>query len=305
MAELTQESELNLVVWILGGFYVVLVFLPIIQLLRIHLRVPDLGWTTQKLFLFLTLLSSLVRCTFFALVPYIHGDFFMVNFENYPVFTILDTLPSILFFSTYTLLILFWAEIIHHARNQSLSFPQKLRPIFMTINMVVYLVLVACWLLLFFLYQHTHAIDIALNMYLAVIYLSAGFGFVVYGGRLYMMLKQFPIESRGRRSKLKEVGWVTVICTTCFILRAGLLIFSTFDLAMDVNDYFIGAYYLSVEVVPSALVLFILRKLPPKKDGATPGSTPRSGTYSRLSSNPGYDRYGSEHYQVKIDADVS
>jgi len=280
-------SELSIVVYALGALYFMLAIIPVIQLVRIHLRVPDLGWTTQKLFLCLTLLSSLVRCVFFAIVPIIHGEFFMVNFENYPVFTILDTLPSILFFSTYTLLILFWAEIIHHARNQSLSFPQKLRPIFMTINMVVYLILVACWLLLFFLYNHTFVIDIAVNAFLSVIYLCAAAGFVVYGGRLYIMLKQFPIESRGRRSKLKEVGWVTIICTTCFVTRAGLLIFSTVDRAIDVNDLFIGGYYFIVEILPSALVLFILRKLPPKRDHTKP---PSLHAYSRLTSNT-YERY--------------
>jgi len=287
---MTTISELSIIVYALGGLYFLLAIVPIVQLIRIYLRVPDLGWTTQKLFLCLTLLSSLVRCGFFAIVPILHGEFFMVNFENYPVFTILDTLPSILFFSTYTLLILFWAEIIHHARNQSLSFPQKLRPIFMTINMIVYLALVACWLLLFFLYNHTFAIDIAVNIFLSIIYICAGIGFIVYGGRLYLMLRQFPIESRGRSSKLKEVGWVTLICTSCFFIRAGLLIFSTVDRAIDVNDIFIGCYYLGVEILPSALVLFILRKLPPSKDSRS-GSLINS--YSRLTTNT-YDRYSEQ-----------
>ena len=101
------------------------------------------------------------------------------------------------------------------------------------------------------------------------------------------MLKQFPIESRGKRSKLKEVGWVTLICTTCFITRAGLLIFSTVDVAIDVNEFFIGGYYLVVEILPSALVLFILRKIPPRKDHS---KGPNMHSYSKLSSNQ-YDRY--------------
>jgi len=291
-------KELDVIVYILGALYFMLVVVPIIQLIRIHLRVPDLGWTTQKLFLSLTLLSSLVRCIFFGIVPWIHGEFFMVNFENYPVFTILDTLPSILFFSTYTLLILFWAEIIHHARNQSISFPQKLRPIFMTINMVVYLLLVACWLLLFFFYNHTHTIDIVVNIYLSLIYLGAAAGFIIFGGRLYIMLKQFPIESRGRRSKLKEVGWVSVVCTSCFTIRTGLLMYSTINQTVDVNDFFILTYYLVVEVIPSALVLFILRKLPPKRDRLV------NATYTKLNPNQ-YDRYAAESYAIKSEINVN
>jgi len=283
-------SELSIVVYALGGMYFLLAIVPVVQLIRIYLRNPDLGWTTQKLFLCLTLLSSIVRCGFFAIVPIVHGEFFMVNFENYPVFTILDTLPSILFFSTYTLLILFWGEIIYHARNQSLSFSLKLRPVFMTINMLVYLILVACWLLLFFLYNHTFVIDIAVNIFLSFIYICAGIGFIVYGGRLYIMLRQFPIESRGRSSKLKEVGWVSIICTTCFFVRAGLLIFSTVDRAIDVNDIFIGCYYLVVEILPSALVLFILRKLPPSRDTRNNSAI---NSYSRLTTNT-YPNYTGE-----------
>ena len=50
---------------------------------------------------------------------------------------VLLDLPGLLFFSTYTLLVLFWAEIYHQARSLPTS---KLRPIFVTANAVVYIV---------------------------------------------------------------------------------------------------------------------------------------------------------------------
>ena len=34
---------------------------------------------------------------------------------------------------------------------------------------------------------------------------AAAAGFLLYGGRLFIMLRRFPIESRGRRKKLREV----------------------------------------------------------------------------------------------------
>lgn len=55
--------------------------------------------------------------------------------------------------------------------------------------------------------------------FLAVVSAGAAAGFVLYGGRLFLMLRRFPIESRGRRKKLREVGLVTTICATCFLLR--------------------------------------------------------------------------------------
>lgn len=55
--------------------------------------------------------------------------------------------------------------------------------------------------------------------FLAAVSLCAAVGFVLYGGRLFVMLQRFPIESRGRKKKLREVGLVTSICAACFSLR--------------------------------------------------------------------------------------
>ncbi len=47
--------------------------------------------------------------------------------------------PGLLFFTTYTLLVLFWAEIYQQARNLPAA---ALRPAFLGINVLVYSVLV-------------------------------------------------------------------------------------------------------------------------------------------------------------------
>lgn len=81
---------------------------------------------------------------------------------------------------------------------------------------------------------------------------------------------RFPIESRGRRKKLREVGCVTAICAACFTLRAVIVAWSAFDADdadLDVLDHPLlnVVYYTACELVPSALVLYILRKLPPRR----------------------------------------
>lgn len=55
--------------------------------------------------------------------------------------------------------------------------------------------------------------------FLAAVSLAAAVGFMLYGGRLFLMLQRFPIESRGRKKKLREVGMVTAICATAFTIR--------------------------------------------------------------------------------------
>ncbi|CAJ1932777.1 unnamed protein product [Sphenostylis stenocarpa] len=91
-------------------------------------------------------------------------------------------------------------------------------------------------------------------MFFAGVSLFAAIGFLLYGGRLFLMLQRFPVESKGRRKKLQEVGYM---CFNAFDKDADL----------DVLDHPIlnFIYYLLVEILPSSLVLFILRKLPPKR----------------------------------------
>jgi hypothetical protein len=48
---------------------------------------------------------------------------------------LLNDLPGLLFFTTYTLLVLFWAEIYHQARSHPTS---HLRPAFLYTNVFVY-----------------------------------------------------------------------------------------------------------------------------------------------------------------------
>ncbi len=65
---------------------------------------------------------------------------------------------------------------------------------------------------------------------------------------------------------LTQVGFVTVICATCFTVRAVIVAWSALDKQdadLDVWQHPLLdiIYYSLVEIVPSALVLFILRKL--------------------------------------------
>jgi hypothetical protein len=235
-----------------------------VQLVRIQLRVPEYGWTTQKVFHLLNFLCSGSRCAVMSFrrpLEAVHPHIL--------TFVALD-LPGLLFFSTYSLLVLFWAEIYHQARNPR-SPPSALRPVFVVVNLAVYTVQVALWIYLG-VTEERHRVNTAqvvMAVFMAVVSTMAAGGFVLYGGRLFMMLRRFPVQSPGRRKKLKEVGCVTSICTTCFTARALVIAYSAFNdsLAIDVLGHPVMnlVYYVSVEILPSALVLFILRKLPPKR----------------------------------------
>ncbi|KAL5054778.1 hypothetical protein RYX36_035460 [Vicia faba] len=250
---------------LLAVLYGIVAAIALVQLVRIQLRVPEYGWTTQKVFHFLNFFVNGVR----SLVFVFRRDVQKLQPEIVQ-HVLLDT-PSLAFFTTYALLVLFWAEIYYQA---SLLFLQAravstdgLRPSFYTINAVVYVIQIALWLILW--WKPISILLILSKMFFAGVSLFAALGFLLYGGRLFLMLQRFPVESKGRRKKLQEVGYVTTICFSCFLIRCVMMCFNALDKEanLDVLDHPILnlIYYLLVEILPSSLVLFILRKLPPKR----------------------------------------
>ncbi|GMH24981.1 hypothetical protein Nepgr_026824 [Nepenthes gracilis] len=241
--------------------YALVSLVALIQLIRIELRVPEYGWTTQKVFHLMNFIVNGVRAVVFGL----HKFVFALT-PKVLTLVLLD-LPGLLFFTTYTLLVLFWAEIYYQAR----SLPtEKLRTVYISVNCGIYFIQVCIWIYLWF--DYNSAVVCFGQVFIAVVSLVASLGFLLYGGRLFFMLRRFPIESKGRRKKLREVGSVTAICFTCFLIRCFMVAISAFDsdASLEVLDHPIldVIYYALVEIIPSALVLYILRKLPPKRVSA-------------------------------------
>lgn len=205
-----------------------------------------------------------MRCAVFALRDQVE------HLPYHSVQTVLLDLPGLIFFSTYTLLVLFWAEIYHQARSLPTS---RLRPAFFAGNALAYGMQIALWVYMG-VAPHTEPLGtcrIVSGIFMAAVSVIAALGFVVYGGRVFMMLYRFPIESRGRRRKLVEVGCVTAICATCFVVRAVMVAYTSYhdkqSRTIDVLSHPLlnVVYYSCVEILPSALVLYILRKLPPRR----------------------------------------
>ena len=157
-----------------------------------------------------------------------------------------------------------------------------LRPAFLAANGLVYGVQVTlwCWGAVVSAKGSSAASEassaprVAALASLAAASAAAAAGFVIYGGRLFLMLRRFPIESRGRQKKLREVGAVAATCALCFGARAVAAAWLAADPArgaasLDVAGHGVlnFAYYGVSELLPSALVLFILRRLPPKRAG--------------------------------------
>ncbi|EFJ32437.1 hypothetical protein SELMODRAFT_25217, partial [Selaginella moellendorffii] len=241
----------------LGGAYTAISLWALVQLIRIERRVPEYGWTIQKLFHLLNFVVNGVRAIVFYLWTRVSSLPLVVQ-------SILVDLPGLLFFTTYTLLILFWADIYHQARSIT---AEHFRTVFVAINVCVYVIQLILWIVS--LWIPKVAEKVLSTILFSAISLAAAIGFLLYGGRLYCMLRRFPVESKGREKKIREVGAVTGICSICFVIRSVFVAFSAISKSnsLDVTDHPIlnAIYYGAVEILPSVLVLFILRKLPPKR----------------------------------------
>ncbi|OAY45106.1 tobamovirus multiplication protein 1 [Manihot esculenta] len=244
--------------YFLSASYALISIIALIQLFRIQMRVPEYGWTTQKVFHLMNFVVNGLRAVLFGL----YKDVFLIRPKALEI--VLLDLPSLLFFSTYTLLVLFWAEIYHQARSLPID---KLRPSYYIINAFVYLTQACIWIYIRLSGSPT-GVELA-KLFFSIISFCTALGFLVYGGRLFIMLSRFPIESRGRQKKLYEVGAVTGICCTCFLIRCFVVAVSAFNKKANLDVLYHPLlnliYYMMVEIVPSSLVLFILRKLPPKR----------------------------------------
>ncbi|KAF3527199.1 hypothetical protein DY000_02037718 [Brassica cretica] len=207
----------------LCGAYALVSAIALVQLVRIQMRVPEYGWTTQKVFHLMNFVVNGVRAFLFGF----HHQVFLV-----------------------------------HPKARSLP-TDKLRITYISVNAAVYLAQVVIWVCIWV--NDNSTVELVGKIFMAVVSFIAALGFLLYGGRLFIMLRRFPIESKGRRKKLHEVGSVTAICFTCFLIRCIVVGVSAFDrdLTLDVLDHPVLnlIYYMVVEVLPSALVLFILLTL--------------------------------------------
>ncbi|KNA14168.1 hypothetical protein SOVF_109930 [Spinacia oleracea] len=242
----------------LCAIYALVSAVALIQLIRIDWRVPEYGWTTQKVFHLMNFIVNGVRASVFGC------HMFVFALKPKVLTSVVLDFPGLLFFTTYTLLVLFWAEIYYQAKSLSTN---NLRIWYIAVNCIVYVIQAFIWI---FIWMHdTRFAETIGQIFIAVVSIIAALGFLLYGGRLFNMLRRFPIESKGRRKKLHEVGSVTAICFTCFLIRCFMVVLSAFDsdASLEVLNHPVLdlIYYTVVEILPSALVLFILRKLPTKR----------------------------------------
>ncbi|CAI5951159.1 unnamed protein product [Closterium sp. NIES-64] len=143
----------------LAGAYAFVGMVALIQLIRIQRRVPEYGWTTQKVFHLLNFVVNALRAVVFLFREEVEV---LSAGPNHVFAHVLLDLPGLLFFTTYTLLVLFWAEIYHQARGLPTD---NLRPYFMAANVGVYVLQAAIWGVMWFDHKDMLTIDLIAKLF--------------------------------------------------------------------------------------------------------------------------------------------
>nr|GEY70648.1 tobamovirus multiplication protein 3-like [Tanacetum cinerariifolium] len=92
---------------VLATLYGFVAVVAMVQSIMIERRVPEYRWTTQKIFHLSIFLVNAARC-----VIYIYRHDIQHLTPKITQHIVLD-LPSLVYFSTYDLLVLFWSEIYY------------------------------------------------------------------------------------------------------------------------------------------------------------------------------------------------
>ncbi|XP_055814097.1 tobamovirus multiplication protein 1-like [Solanum dulcamara] len=201
--------------------YALVSIVALIQLVRIHLRVPQYGWTTQKVFNQMNFIANGVG----AIVFEFHKHIFLF-YPNKVLLTraILD-LQGLLFFSTFTILILFWAEIYHQATN-SLSSTYKLRISYFSINGAIYLIQ-AC---IYIVVEDNNTVKLLLfigRIFIEIISFIAALGFLIYSPSLYHLQFFFFFFITHHKISLEPLSKTQIQSTRFLFLQKNLKFFSS------------------------------------------------------------------------------
>ena len=282
---LLKDETKTVVCFILAVCYLVVATCAVAQFIRTHRRLSK-ALTKQKLFFTFTALTALARLGLMIAIPFANEPL-LLSYYKRTTLTILNNLPGLLFFSTYNLLIAYWAEILDRVQNPAVRRSAVIHPLFIVANVLIYVVQIGLWTIWATKSQPwsydnpwtlwTLRSQLAL---FALIYFVASMGFLFFGSRLVALLRRVESANGGQRGvynkvvkrRLREVGVLTAICTTSFMLRTGMIIMFFVKLEKQKHDQhtlgregnllFVVFYYIISEVIPSCLLLYILRELP-------------------------------------------
>jgi len=173
---------------------------------------------------------------------------------------ILNRFSLVFFFTSFTLILLYWAESFHKNYYETKAFLPRLGWIFFISNFVLYVYQFVIIILFAFgsedregnpVYEANIVSDIALSAVISV-------GFFIYGILLFTRVKNMEDDtSPDRKRELMKILFITIIFTACFLVKCVFVLYRpiTSHLLPEI-PFYIFNYFLP-ELIPSLLQIYV------------------------------------------------
>ena len=238
------------------------------QLVRLNGR--GAPWTTQKVLHVLVVLATFVRGTFFILAMrtwgWSTGDLSAAAPMMRMAFYVCDELPTMVFFTVYTAVTLFWAEMYYIASDAARVYEDTVQPVDSVVNTAAYVFLVGIWLLYATRWaDYAYYVNRAYAIFVSVLYACTAALLFAFGRSAAKELHQVPIELQMRRKKLREVSIMTTAITVSMVGRALVLVAfadQPLPIASPFAVFLASVYFGALELLPVVLVLYYYRRMP-------------------------------------------
>lgn len=183
---------------------------------------------------------------------------------------VLNRLAFVLYFTSFCLVVFYWAEQYHKSYVETQNFMPQLGLTFILVNAAVY-VLQVVFVVLYLresgdtskregdvLYEANIVVDVGLSAAVSI-------GFLVYGGLLFFVARSSrldpaaldPNQAALQAAELFTLLMITLIMTACFLLR---VVFFSWRLVggskFPVAVFYVFAYFIP-EIVPSVLQVYL------------------------------------------------
>ncbi|KAI4372049.1 hypothetical protein MLD38_010334 [Melastoma candidum] len=272
------------------------------QLLRIHSRSQQLGWTRQKVFHFLTGCSNLGYFVYFVLTLAASCN----GWQFWPPYSfVLMATPEILFFTSFLLLLSFWIDLCHQANDEDedeecssrvillqspLSKPgssiqdvqSRCLPIhcFRVRSRQRIVVLAACLISAAMILvaigigvgEGSTYLDLIPKIYvslLSVLVFVLGGALACYGFLICSRMRR--VRSESASSEMWKVGGLSVVSPLCFTMSSVVALLPDSPVLYHLQEQQNGNAYMAVLLIlyyfvgssiPSAFLLWVMRELP-------------------------------------------
>ncbi|XP_065627917.1 tobamovirus multiplication protein 1 isoform X2 [Quercus suber] len=262
----------------------IIALLAFCQLIRIHSRNSELGWTRQKVFHLMIGSSNMGYFIYFVLT-------LIATCKGWPCWSnscgfILMAFPKILFFAAFLLLLSFWVDLCHQANdeddededsssqealldktsNKSSSsktdthrkcFPLRFhhvgsrQKIVMLVTVLVFVIMLACAVIIW-IGMGKNSVDSALVTrvyvdFFSIAILLLGGALACYG--LLLCLKMSKVRSERASSEMWKVSGLAVVSVICFTSSSFVALLTDIPMLYHLPQHHIKVVYTSLLLI--------------------------------------------------------